>query len=323
MTTLPGARRFSLLAICAVLLAGLAGQPARADSFGPDWLKGVYDGEIGLRYWLSTGQTGKRLYNFGGSAMVSRLTYRGLIGQSGELFGQINERNYFLKGVAGMGGLMRGTLQDEDFPPYIKPYSSTDSSLGNGELSYATLDGGGYFYEQPNARAGVFFGYNYFHEGVNGFGCNQTATNAAVCGTTSIPTSVAVITQQNNWHSLRVGLNGDMRLGGWRLTGEAALLPVVDLQGADYHWLRICKSAGCFKGGVPEDGFGWGYQLEAMADYTVANKYTFGIGGRYWHMESSGFTNFEGNVVGGGGGAQPVKWSTDLFGVTAHASLQY
>ena len=90
--------------------------------------------------------------------MVSRLTYRGLTGASGEVYGQLNERNYFVKGFAGLGKLlMRGSLQDEDFATAsFSPYSSTDSSLHAGEIGYITVDGGGYFTQTANARLGMF-----------------------------------------------------------------------------------------------------------------------------------------------------------------------
>ena len=37
----------------------------------------------------------------------------------------------FWKGYAGGGLLTQGNLQDEDFPPGITPYSSTNSTLQN------------------------------------------------------------------------------------------------------------------------------------------------------------------------------------------------
>ena len=311
-------RRKRALALATVLFGSLAAWPAVANDTDSGWLDGVYSGEIGTRFWYGMGQTGKDLYGTDGSTMVSRLTYRGLTGASGEVFGQVNERNYFVKGVAGLGTLlMHGTLQDEDFEPLTSPYSSTDSSLHTGNLGYVTLDGGAYVADSANARLGVFAGYSYLHQTVNGYGCTQTASNAAICGTTTIPNSTAVITQSNNWNALRIGVNGELEFGkGWRLKGEAAALPFVKLYGTDHHWLRTD-----FSGGIPEDGTGWGYQLEASADYTLANHVTLGVGARYWHMQTSGTSHFE--DVTTTGGPQRVDWKTDYFGVTAHAAWQY
>jgi outer membrane protease len=266
------------------------------------------------------GETGKDLYGTDGSTKVSRLTYKGLRGTSGEVFGQINERNYFVKGVAGIGALLRGTLQDEDFPPAVSPYSSTDSGLHGGNIGYLTIDGGGYFAETPNARLGVFAGYGYLRQSMSAYGCTQTASNPAICAT-PISDSTRVITQTNNWNALRLGMNGEMEFGkGWRLKGEAAALPLVMLNGTDFHWLRIGSD---FTGGIPEDGTGWGYQLEAMLDYTLANRVTVGVGARYWHMQTRGNTHFENHIVVGGGSPQRVDWKTDYFGLTAHAAWQY
>ena len=308
-----------IVALVTILFTSLAAWPAAAGDTDWGWLDGVYSGEIGTRFWYGMGQTGKDLYGTDAKTMVSRLTYKGLTGASGELFGQLNERNYFVKGTAGLGALMRGTLQDEDFATAtFSPYSSTDSSLHTGTIGYITVDGGGYFTETPNTRLGVFAGYSYLHQTVNGYGCTQTASNPSVCAG-GIPDSTAVITQKNNWNALRIGLNGDMTFGtGWRLKGEAAVLPVVMLYGADYHWLRIGSD---FTGGIPEDGVGWGYQLEAGLDYTLANRVTLGVGGRYWHMQARGHTHFE--DVTTNGGPQRVDWSTDYFGLTAHAGWQF
>ncbi len=319
-----GARRQQRAAALAIIFTGsLAAWPAVAGDTDRGWLDGVYNGEIGARVWYGMGSTGKNLYGTDGSSKVSRLTYSGLTGGSAEVYGQLNERNYFVKGVAGLGTLLRGTLQDEDFPPTVSPYSSTDSSLHRGDLSYVTVDGGGYFVQTAHARLGAFAGYSYLHQAVNAFGCTQTATNPDVC-VPSISDSTAVISQSNYWNGLRLGMNGEMTFGkGWRLKGEAAALPYVRFDGTDSHWLRICDTTGCFTGGIPEDGTGWGYQLEAMLDYTLANRVTVGVGGRYWHMQSSGATHFENHVVGGGGSPQRVDWTTDYYGLTAHAGWQF
>ncbi len=320
MTEFCATRRLKhIIALAAILLGSLPAWPALADDTDWGWLDGVYSGEIGTRFWYGMGETGKDLYGTDGTTMVSRLTYRGLTGASGEVYGQINERNYFVKGVAGLGKLlMRGSLQDEDFEPLTSPYSSTDSSLHPGEIGYITVDGGGYFKETANARLGMFVGYSYLRQGVNAYGCTQTASNPGICAT-PIADSTAVISQINNWNAMRIGVNGEMTFGkGWRLKGEAAVLPLVILYGTDYHWLRIGSD---FSDGIPEDGTGWGYQLQTTLDYTLANHVTLGVGARYWHMETSGKSHFE--EVTSTGGPQRVDWKTDYFGLTAHAAWQY
>ena len=103
------------LALTLVLFGSLAAWPAAADDSDGGWLDGVYSRELGTRFWYGWGSTGKDLYGADRGTMVSRLTYKGLTGATGEVYGQINEKNYFVKGFAGLGTLMRGTLQDEDF----------------------------------------------------------------------------------------------------------------------------------------------------------------------------------------------------------------
>ncbi len=313
------------LAVALAILGGFAAWPATAGGSDLSWFDGAYSGEIGTRFWYGMGETGKNLYGTDSSTMVSRLTYRGLTGASGEVYGQINERNYFVKGFAGLGTLMRGTLQDEDFATAdFSPYSSTDSSLHGGEMSYLVVDGGGYFAQSGAARFGVFGGYSYLRQAVNAYGCTQTASNQDVCGSNPIPDSTNVLSQTNNWNALRIGVNADTEFGGgWRLKGEAAVLPLVMLSGTDYHRMRICDTSGCFTGGIPEDGTGWGYQLEASLDYTLANHVTVGVGGRYWHMQTSGYSHFEGRVIDYNTVAQRVDWKTDYYGLTAHAGWQF
>ena len=60
-----------------------------------------------------------------------------------------------------------------------------------------------------------------------------------------------------------------------------------------------------------------------MLDYTLANRVTVGVGGRYWHMQASGSTHFDGHVVSYSTSAQPVDWKTDYYGLTAHAGWQF
>ncbi len=307
-------------AVCTgIMLAGLPTTPAQAaDS---TWPPSGVETEVGVRYWANWGKTAKDLYGRTRSDFNSRLTYGSLSGNAGELFGQINSSSYFVKGFAGLGNIGSGNLRDEDFPPGISPYSSTLSSQHGGSISYVTTDIGYNFIDTSTSRIGGLIGYNYFNEKVNAYGCTQMASHPGIC-VPSVSTSTRVISQNNNWHSLRLGMNGKTRMGNWTLNGEAVLLPYVSLKGTDSHPLRICSSPGCFTGPVPEDGRGWGYQLQAMLDYQATPDFSFGIGIRYWRMETRGYTHFEGHVVGGGI-PQPLDWRTRIFGVTAQTALHF
>ncbi len=65
-------------------------------------------------------------------------------------------------------------------------------------------------------RIDGFVGYHYLHARMKAFGCQQTASNPDIC-TGGIPTSVAVIVEDDTWQGVRVGLNADIPLvDRWR-----------------------------------------------------------------------------------------------------------
>lgn len=284
----------------------------------------AFQGEFGLRYWMNFGETAKNLYNIPGNAMVSRLTYDGLQGYAIELAGRIDHTSgFYLKGYAGIGIVNRGNLNDEDFPPFLAPYSSTDSEQREGSMAYASIDLGFNLIRQPGFRLGAYAGYHYLDQSVSAYGCTQVATNNAICGN-PVPNNVLVITQSNHWNSVRVGLDATVRLGGpFSLTVDAAYLPYVKLNGGDSHWLRIGTAPGAFAGEIPEDGQGTGYQLEAALSYAVNRDVSIAVGGRYWRMDTNGHTHFEGNVVGMTAYPQPVDWKVESYGVFVQGSFKF
>ena len=281
-------------------------------------------GEFGLRYVYSSNRTSKNLYDISGSAMVSRLTYSGMNGHSAEGFGRVDHTSgFYAKGYVGVGALLSGNLQDEDFPPYLVPYSSTNSQLDNGYLAYAAIDLGFNIIRQKGLRVGAFAGYHYLNQSMSAYGCTQTATNAGICGN-PIPDTVKVITQSNQWNSLRLGLDAKIALGDrFSLNLDAAWLPYVKFNGNDSHWLRIGTSPGDFTGAVPDDGQGSGYQLEAAISYAVNPNVSVAVGGRYWRMESSGLAHFDGHVVGVNALPQPVDWKVENIGVFVQGSFKF
>jgi len=146
--------------------------------------------------------------------------------------------------------------------------------------------------------------------------------NPDICVPT-IPNNVKVISQNNNWHSLRVGIDASVELNRrWKLSVDAAWLPHVWFDGADAHWLRIGTSNDDFTGPVPEDGHGWGYQIDSFLSYRVNDLVSVGLGGRYWHMQANGHTHFENHVVGVAAVPQVVNWRTDNYGVFLQSSVK-
>jgi outer membrane protease len=284
-----------------------------------------YTGEVGLRFWYGTGNTGKNLYDPSGSMLVSRLSYNNISIFSAEAYGRFDlNTGWFLKGLIGGGGFRKGTLTDEDFPPLTAPYSATLSVLDDSFPLYGSVDVGYNVLRGPDFRVGAFVGYNHMQEVVTAQGCGQVATNPFICGIIPVPNQFKVITQDNNWDSLRLGLNGEVDITNrFKLGVDAAWLPMVWLSGTDAHWLRIGDDFQDFTGPVPEDGKGWGYQLEGVLSYRVTDAISVGVGGRYWHMQTNGHSHFEGHVVGVQASPQPVDWKTDSYGVFFQTGLKF
>ncbi len=281
----------------------------------------AWQGEFAVRYWIAAAKTGKSLYDVPSesSAMVSRLTYDGLETNAGELDGRIAFTNgLFVKGYAAFGAMSHGQLQDEDFPPAVTPYSSTISDQHGGTLDYASADLGYDVVRGGDFRIGAFAGYHFLHQSMVAYGCTQQATNPDVCQPAA-PATYNIITQNNDWQSVRLGLEAAVKFGDRvTLSADGAWLPYVFLNGANSHWARIAE--GDFSGAVPEDGKGQGYQLEAVLSYRVTQYASLGIGGRYWHMQTSGSAHFEDVAVDGV--PQPVDWKTDIYGVFLQGSIK-
>ena len=246
-------------------------------------------------------------------------------GHAVEAFGRADHTSgLYVKGYLGGGIVNKGTLNDEDFPPFVVPYSSMMSDQKNGQILYGSVDLGFNLVRNNAIRVGAFAGYHYFQEQVSAFGCTQVASNSQVCGGIGVPYSIRAITQDNTYHSLRVGLDADVRLSeSLSLRLDAAYLPHVILHGADTHGLRIGTANGDFAGPIREDGKGHGYQLEAALNYAVNQNVSFAFGGRYWHLETRGDTHFEGNVIGTAASPQPVDWKSDIYGVFVQGSFKF
>lgn len=277
--------------------------------------------EFGTRYWYSTGQTDFDLFTGTGPPIVSRLTYEGLHAHSFEIFGHIQNDagtfgdGLFAKGYAGYGVIPGGTLIDEDFPPFVVPYSRTESSLDDGNFAYFSVDFGTIVVKRPRYQIGVFTGYHYWNEQLHAFGCTQTATSG-ICVPT-IPESVAVISNNAVWHSWRLGVVGMAQLSDRvSLTGEAALIPITWLDNIDNHHLRPGINP------LPIDGTGHGIQLEAMLNVMVTERFSVGVGGRYWRLgPADGFAHFE--QTPGGGFPQVTKFNSERYGVFVQGSLSF
>jgi Omptin family len=288
-----------------------------------DWPQATYTAEFGLRFWYGSSTTGKSLFDPAGAFLVSRLTYGDLSIFAAEVYGRFDfDRRWFVKGYVGGGGFRQGGLKDEDFPPAIVPSSATFSIQNGSSLAYTSIDAGFNALVGPDFRLGFFAGFHYLNETVSAYGCTQIAFNPFICGAFPIPDQFKVITQDNNWYAVRLGLEGAVDFDRFRFSVDAAWLPFVWLSGSDAHWLRIGDFPGNFTGPVPEDGKGWGYQLEAVLSYRVNERLSVGIGGRYWWLQTHGLTHFENHVIGFTALPQPVDWKLQNVGMFVQASLK-
>jgi len=251
--------------------------------------------EVGTRYWYSQGTDKFDLKDVAGTNMVSRLTWTGMTGNSGEIFARGTlGKGLFLKGYVGGGLLSNGSLQDEDFPPFVTPYSSTQSDA-KGSLKYWSGDFGYNFVNSETTRLGAFVGYHHWSDTDEAYGCVQTGGHPAIC-VPSIPNSVLGITEDYTWDAVRLGLSTDYRSGAWSFQGEAAYARAkLDME--DTHWLRLNTTNG-FTGATPTDGNSSGVQLEAILHYQLTEHFSLGVGARYWkYLEADGLTHFEQTAI--------------------------
>ncbi|MDX8535266.1 omptin family outer membrane protease [Mesorhizobium sp. VK25A] len=309
-----------------VVLCGLSAGAAAAD--GPvfadpavraDAVTPVFSFEGGLRYWYSSGEASKELYNADVAGMVSRLTYNDLGALSGEVFlnATHNPTGIFVKGFLSAGGIPKGSLTDEDFvnPSLsVKSYSSTLSDQHSGRITYFTADLGYNFWDTPRYRLGAYVGYNFWNESYHAIHCAQQAANPGIC-VPAITNNMGVISQDNDWHSLRLGLAGQTQLTErLSLSGDVAVL-FTQLDGKDQHHLRPEINP------QPEDGNGNGVQIEAMLNYKVTDLFNIGVGGRYWRAAAAGAAHFE--ETPGGGSPQILHWEIERYGVFGQASIKF
>jgi len=306
------------LAMLAFFPAALVAQTPYPPSYGQRNLQPApLEIEVGTRYWNSSGKSKKTLYDQSGALLISRLTWTGQTGHSGEGYFNIKDAGVFVKSYFGVGILAGGNLQDEDFPPVIVPYSSTNSQAKDGHLSYASMDLGYYLMDTAAAKLGPFVGYHFYGEKLNAFGCTQTASHPAIC-VPSIDSSIRVITEKDNWYSLRVGIAAEVMITPeLKLSGDAAYLPYVKMSGSDRHWLRPD-----FSGPIPETAHGTGMQFEGVLSYNFNDYVSLGVGGRYWRMDAPhGQAHFDAVTLGGA--AQVIKFETNRFGAFVQLGLKY
>jgi len=276
--------------------------------------------EAGARSWFSSGRTQLDLYsNVLWTKLNSRLIYGDLQAYSNEVFARFDHRSgVFVKGNFGMGDIHKGTLNDEDFPPEGDPiYSNSQHQIMDSRMRYGSADLGYNLLNWADGKAGLFAGYRYIYQRVNGFGCTNVGTYPLTCSGTPFapsPFPTLALTETETWQAAAVGLNTQVSL--WprvRLAVDAAYLPYANRDGIDNHWNRPDINP------QPESGHGWGAQFEAVLSYAVTDRFSVGAGGRYWYLTTTdAHTQFPASPM-----PSPLKFRLERYGTFLQASYKF
>jgi opacity protein-like surface antigen len=284
---------------------------------------GGWDFEAGGRYWYSIGKFQKDLVE---PALLSRLTYAGIIGNAEEAFGRIETpNNIFVKGVAGGSGLADGHMNDEDWGipgPSPRagaiPYSNTLSPKVDGSMSYGSVDVGYDLFRTPDYKLGAFVGYSRLNEKISAHGCTQIANPTANCAIPR-PTTGTGITEEDEWDSVRLGLSGEFMLNkSLKLSFDAAWLPYTRFEGTDHHWNFTPTKI------FSQSGEGDGVQIEGLLSYAVTDRFSLGVGGRFWSFKTTDSSYSCRNCNGAGTitAAAPTKANAEEYGVLVQGSYK-
>lgn len=281
--------RIRVLALAAALGASAAGAqepPAR------------FRGELGIRYWYSTGiqkhsHTAEDvLPQFGNPTSV--LTYENLDAHAAEIHGRqsFGER-WFLKGVLGVGRIITGSFRDEDYFAGQDKFSDTLSSVPDGWLSYGFVDLGRYQWilGERASSFGAFVGYGQWTEFVDAYGATFLVDDVGTG--TPISRGVKVISNKTIWRALRVGVAANVGLTErTRITADFAFVPYATVRNEDSHHLRsqpVGSQDGAL-GPVPNiliTGRGRGLQVEGELRHEIVRRWDLSLGWRYWYLKST------------------------------------
>ena len=244
--------------------------------------------ELGARYWLSDGET-KRSHSaqdlvpsLGNPTSV--LTFDGLKARIVELHARKAFANeFYLRGNVGLGSIRGGNFDDVDFLAGQVVDTETSSAVKGDQVRYFSIDVGHDFWATSDGRGtlGAFVGYHYWRERLDAFG----ARFIVPAGAAGIPESVAVVSNETTWKSIRVGFAGRMRLGAkTRLLAELAYVPRSDLKDEDSHFLRSDLGP---PPNIRLEGRGKGVQFELELRHAILKDLELGAGYRYWRLRST------------------------------------
>jgi hypothetical protein len=267
-----------------VLVAAAAS--ARAEAPAEGW-------EFGARYWISSAMT-ERSHNAQGIAPglgnpTSVLLYEDLDAHAVELHARksFGDR-WFIRGNAGVGWIRKGSFDDEDFETgQVKVVDTTSTVKGN-RLSYASIDVGRDVWLRGDTTIGLFAGYHYWTERLDAYGLTFM-----VGAGDPIDESVPVITNEVTWHSLRLGVAGNVRFNPrTRLAIDVAWVPYSEVRDEDSHYLRTSPTDLGPTPNIIMDGRGRGLQLDLELRHLFREQWELGVGLRHWWLRATSGDRF-------------------------------
>lgn len=250
-----------------------------------------FRGELGLRYWYSSGihrhshSAQDAFPEFGNPTSV--LTYENLDAHTLEVHGRqsFGER-WFLKGQLGLGRIITGSFDDEDYFAGQQKFSDTTSSVTDGWLAYGIIDFGRYQWV-PGERShsfGAFLGYSQWTEYVDAYGATYTVDTEG--DGSPIPRGVKVISNKAIWRAVRLGLSANVGISErTRITADLAFVPYAMVRNEDSHYLRSDEL-----GPTPNiviTGRGRGVQFEGELRHEIVRRWDLSLGWRYWYLKAT------------------------------------
>ncbi len=284
--------------------------------------------EVGARYWYSGGNVrfGFTNMNPNYGSPTSTLDWRGLEAHTGEVFARLDHTpsGFFVKGVAGMGYITRGRMDDRDYFLQQILFSDTTSDVKGSPLNFATIDFGWGYKPAPGMWIGGFVGYHYWREKMTGYGLICNAIDPNVVGGCT-PGSVVygfetpVIVYEPTWHALRLGFESKVAIDDrWSVNGEIVGIPFATVENKDSHLMRT--DLGPSPNIVTKSSAGYGVQAEVFVNYALTPNIEVGGGVRYWQFVTQhGQTTFVGL-----GSSYPIdRFEQTRYGVLLQAKGKF
>lgn len=270
--------------------------------------------EIGVRYWLSTGNS-KSSHDATAVAPLlgnptSTLTYDNLGAHTAELYARkgFGDR-WFVKGTAGIGAIPSGRLVDQDFLATQILLFETTSGL-SGKLSYGSIDIGREVWKRGNSSFGFFVGYHHWNERLDAYGASNSGQPLFLF--LDLPgDNVPAISNEQIWDSARIGAQMRSERGRTRFQAELAFIPYARYRNEDSHWLRQDTLGPAPNVIATGRGMGAQLELEVRRSYPEYFGVELGLGYRYWRLSSN-----DGTMTYGGNSFPVTELVSERQGLT-------